>query len=403
MYRLDNPIRTYAWGSRTAIAELLRRPAPSPEPEAELWLGAHPAGPSQARVGQQWIALDDLLEQEAESLLSPAVARQFDRRLPFLFKILAAAEPLSIQTHPDAATARAGFASEVARSVPAEQRNYRDDNHKPELLCALTPFAALCGLRDPEDAATLIAALDVPALAPLLAFLAQDRSPDDALQSAVRWLLTEADPSTLVADTAHAAPRAAGNAPEKARAAYETVSALAESYPNDPGAVLSLLLHRIDLAPGEAIFLGAGTLHAYLGGVGLELMASSDNVIRAGCTAKHIDTAELMRVACFQPEPPTTVTPSQPSVGETLWSPPVAEFQLARTEVDGAREIGVHGPEIWLCLSGDIVLHSPSHPELELTQGQSAFIAADAGTLIVTGRGTVYRAGVGAANHGVDE
>jgi mannose-6-phosphate isomerase len=395
MYRLDNPIRHYPWGSRTAIATLTGRKAPAPEPEAELWLGAHPSAPSRAQVDGQWRDLDGLIDTEAERLLSHEVADRFDRKLPFLLKILAAAEPLSIQTHPDAATARAGFAREESQRVPPERRNYRDSHHKPELLYAVTPFAALCGLRDPEEAGALIGALAVPALNPLLERLATASSATEALRAAFIWLLNTADAAPLVTEAAAASSRLTAAASASRRAAFETVSLLAERYPHDPGAVISLLMNRVDLAPGEAIHLGAGTLHAYLGGVGLELMASSDNVIRAGCTSKHIDTEELMRVARFDSQPPTTVAPSHPNAGETLWAPPVEELQLTRTEVTDSREAALSGPEIWLCLSGDAVLRSPSYPELELTRGQSAFVAADAGAVTVTGRGTLYRAAVG--------
>ena len=154
---------------------------------------------------------------------------------------------------------------------------------------------------------------------------------------------------------------------------------LAERYPNDPGALVSLLLNRVDLSPGEAIFLAAGTLHAYLGGVGLELMANSDNVIRAGCTSKHIDTTELLRVGRFAPAPPTTVTPIGPEDGATVWAPPVEELRLTRLDIDDQRTVTAAGPQIWLCLTGSAVLTSDRYPTLDLTRGQSVFKAADSG------------------------
>lgn len=319
MERLVNPIREYAWGSRTAIAALQGRPVPSPGPEAELWVGAHPSDPS--RLEPTGTPLPEVIRARPVATLSAPVVDRFGPRLPYLLKLLAAAAPLSLQAHPDADRAAAGYAAEEAAAVPpdAPQRRYVDPYHKPELLVAVSEFRALCGFRDPAESAALLAGLGLAELAPVLAAL---RGRD--LRGALAWLL-RAPGASVVGRVVQAAATRPG---------YELVGELAAAYPGDRGVMVALLLNQVTLAPGEAIFMPPGNLHAYLGGTGVEAMASSDNVLRGGLTPKHVDPAELLRVLRYEVLPDPVRAPVPVAPGVVTWPVPIAELVLHRVRLD---------------------------------------------------------------------
>jgi mannose-6-phosphate isomerase len=374
---LDCTVMPYAWGSRTAIAELRGRPSPAPGPEAELWMGAHAMAPS--RVAATGRSLAEVIAADPRGQLGAAAVSAFGDRLPFLLKVLAAAEPLSIQAHPTEEQARAGFEEEERRGVPrdAPRRNYRDPSHKPELLCALTPFEALCGFRDVAETARLFDELAVPALDEALAPL---RAGGD-LGETFRRVMTTLD-AAAVEQTVAACARPGGFARERAMAL-----SLARLYPGDVGVVSALLLNLLHLEPGEAIYLGAGNLHAYLGGVGVEIMASSDNVLRGGLTPKHVDVPELMRVLRFEAGPIAPLRARRVDAVEEVYDTPAREFRLSR--VTAPAERAVRGPEILLCTAGDVRVD-----DRPLPRGGAAFVPASAGRWRLSGEGTVYRATV---------
>jgi mannose-6-phosphate isomerase len=348
---LEGVARPYAWGSPTAIPGLRGSPA-SGEPVAELW---------------------------------------FDEKLPFLLKLLAADHPLSIQVHPNLEQARHGFAAEetaeIARDAP--NRNYRDANHKPELICALGQFDALVGFRPVADTLRLFAALQVRELSAVSDALAGP----DGLRTALTMLLTlhESERLTLVAAVIAGCRRVAETDNQWWLAARATVSA-AEHFPGDIGAVIALLLIAIRLEAGEAIFVPAGTVHAYLGGLGVEIMANSDNVLRCGLTPKHVDVAEVLRVADFSEllDPRCASRPVGPN--ERVFTTPAAEFQLSILAVgpDGITEPGAHGPELFLCTEGAVTLEAGGEP-LVLLPGRAVCVAAGVAARI-TGAGTLFRA-----------
>ena len=359
---LDCGVMHYAWGSRTAIAELEGRPSPSDTPDAELSMGAHPSLPS--TLGGR--SLIDVLAAAPDALLGAASISQFGPRLPFLMKVLAAAQPLSLQAHPDAAQARAGFVDEDRRGIPrnASNRNYRDDQHKPELLAALTPVDALCGFREASDRARLFAAID-----------AGDLERGDLRDVFARLMVLE--PARVTQITSACAG--------KSEAAFRWAARLAELYPGDPGVIVSLLLNVVHLGPGEAIYLEAGNLHAYLGGVGVEIMASSDNVLRGGLTKKHVDVGELLHVLRFDEGPVHVHRPRAVSAHERVYDTPATEFRLSVC-TPGA-ELEADGPEILLCTEGAM-----NAGGVALPKGRAAFVSADTGRYRLEGRGTVYRA-----------
>jgi mannose-6-phosphate isomerase len=381
VYPLTGVVRPYAWGSRTLIAELQGRPAPSDGPEAELWLGAHPGDPSTVTGPDGPESLATLIEDDPKGQLGAEVAGEFGARLPYLMKVLAAEAPLSLQAHPDAGYARAAFAAQEAD--PVAPRNYTDAYHKPEMLVALTPFDALCGFRDPQASAAALAGLRLPALEPVVAAL---RTGPAGLSDAVRTLLTwPADDRAEVIESA------------AARSGTPLVRELARHYPRDPGVLVALLLNHVRLAPGEAIWMPAGNLHAYLSGAGIEIMAASDNVLRGGLTPKRVDVDELLRVLRFEVLDDPVLPPADVAPGIVTWPVPVREFALYRIRLDGTRPptpVPATGPRIVLGTSGDVFVAEDHGTPVEVGPGAAAFAPADAGTITVAGIGEVFIAAV---------
>lgn len=343
LIRITNSPRPYLWGSPTAIADLLGR-SPSGAPEAELWLGSHPGSPARILSGA---GEDDLAQW--------AAAHTPEGRLPFLLKVLAASAPLSLQAHPTLEQAREGFERESAAglAVDAPQRNYKDPYPKPELMLALSdPFRALCGFRPVDDSRTDLQSLDDPRLAPLI-----DRLVDDtALASVVAWLL-ERGPG--VEQVVRALSEHASNTVGDERGVWlGSVRVLAQHHPADPGIAISTLLHTILLRPGEALFLPAGNIHAYLEGLGIELMAASDNVLRGGLTSKHVDVPELLRVLDARPLPAPYLEPEHPQPDLAVYRPDGAGFALIDARVSPGRELVIPSTPraIALCLEGAVTV-----------------------------------------------
>ncbi|MGG7573471.1 mannose-6-phosphate isomerase, class I [Streptomyces sirii] len=399
MDRLANTVRPYAWGSTTAIPELLGT-APTGEPQAELWMGAHPGAPSRIDRGAGPVSLAEVIDAAPETELGPDTVRAFGPRLPFLLKVLAAGAPLSLQVHPDLAQAKEGFADEERRGVPigAGHRNYKDANHKPELICALTPFDGLCGFRHPAQTADLLEALDVDDLKPYVDILRASPE-EDALREVLTAVLSAEhhEIARTVERAALAAEQLATKGGEHA-AAYAAYAGLAHHFPGDPGVLAAMLLHHVRLQPGEALFLGAGIPHAYLSGLGVELMANSDNVLRCGLTPKHVDVPELLRVVRFEAGDPGVLRPEAVD-GEETYETPIDEFRLSRFVLaPGAAPRPLHSrtPQVLLCTAGTVRLHSAAGnaaAELTLAPGESAFVPADE-RLTLSGEGTLFRATV---------
>jgi mannose-6-phosphate isomerase len=357
---ISNTPRDYAWGARGKISALLGWAA-SDAPEAELWLGDHPGSP--ARV-----------VESTQTLADVEVGR-----LPFLLKVLAAGSPLSLQAHPTMAQAQAGFARENALGIPldAANRNYKDAYYKPELIYAVSEaFEALCGFRSAAQAKASfdLLGVDVPLL-----------TDDASLRTVFEWLITRGEGvDALIADVVAAAD---GSTP-----ALATVLELAEAYPGDPGIVISLMLNRVTLEKGEVLYLPAGNIHAYLRGVGIELMASSDNVLRGGLTPKHIDVPELLSVLDFTPVPVPYLAAEHPSPGVEVFRPDVPDFVLVTIEDEGS--YAITGPAIALCTDGDLEIVG-SGSAYNLSRGDAVYITPDEGALSFAGLGTVFLATTG--------
>jgi len=381
-------IRPYAWGSRYGIATLQGRPVPAEDPEAELWMGAHPSAPSGARGS----TLDTVIAAAPERELGPDCLARFGPRLPFLLKVLSADRALSIQVHPSRAQAAAGFRAENERGLAPDDpaRNYVDDWPKPELLCALTPFEVLAGMRTPADAAGILRALAVDELQPPAAGLERGTSdPGSVLESVLRR--PEDGRKELVSQVVDACERLAS---VDGRYAGTCTAALrvALDHPGDLGVVALLLMRHTVLEPGEAVFMPAGGLHAYLRGTGIELLANSDNVVRAGLTGKHIDVPELLRLV----DPSVAVPVLSPRVrpgGIACFDTPAAEFGLCLLELSGpALALPGAGPRILLCLDGAALLRTQAGGQLELTRGDSCFVPFADGLVHATGHARLIQA-----------
>ena len=402
---ISNVPRDYAWGSTTAIADLLGT-TPSGAPEAELWLGAHPGSPSRIMGGEPAANLVQWIDENPDEALGRASVERFGRRLPFLLKVLAAASPLSLQAHPTTEQAQAGFERENAEGLApdAPTRNYRDAFHKPELIVAVSPtFEALSGFRPVDQVRDIVKELTV---------LGRADAPDptvfdpfwerltsaDPLRNAVEWLLRSGreggEVDALVSRVVELAATARSD--DRFAVEFATVGTLAAAYPGDPGIVLSLLLNHVTLRAGEALYLPAGNIHAYLSGLGIELMAASDNVLRGGLTPKHIDVDELLRVLDFTPVLDPRLTPEHPAAGESVFRPDVPDFVLYDIEAtDAGATVPLDGAAIALCTGGWASIGG-ARSSIRVERGGSVYITPDEKSLRVSGRGSLFIATVNA-------
>jgi mannose-6-phosphate isomerase len=395
---LQPVIRPYAWGSRDAIAELQGRSVPADGPEAELWMGAHPSAPSGVSRDGVVTTLDAVIARNPVRELGADCVARFGARLPFLLKVLSAESALSIQVHPSRAQAEVGYAEESARGLaPGDpSRNYVDDWPKPELLCALTPFEVLAGLRDPADAAGLLTALGIVRLAPVTGSLASSATDVRVLSCALASILAwpAEDRQALIDDVAAACARLAASPGPYAEACAAIVRVAADR-PGDIGVVAALLLRHAVLAPGEAVYMPAGGLHAYLRGTGIELLANSDNVVRAGLTEKHIDVPELLKL--LDPAvavPVIEATPREDGVAQYVT--PAPEFQLYRVEL-GAEVTALPGggPRIVLCVDGCTSLKDAMGEVTEVGRGVACFISDADGSVSASGPAHLFLATIG--------
>ena len=361
MLKLTGKVQDYAWGDTSSIATLQGR-TPSGRPEAEVWFGAHPSAPSATENGP----LDGVIAADPVSALGEPGT------LPFLVKLLAAARPLSIQAHPSIAQAREGFARENGAGIPldAAHRNYKDDNHKPEILIALTPFKAMAGFRPVEQTVELLDELSVPELDKARKMLADDSV---GAHQRLRLVLSEwlelDDPTPIVNSVLD-------RVAELDSFVARNLVFIGEAFPGDVGVLAALLLNHVELEPGQALFLPAGNMHAYLEGFGVEVMANSDNVLRGGLTEKYIDIAELEDIVVFEPITDPILVPDEEAddgVRCAKFPIPVPDFSVTRYSGEGS--VPLEGPAIILSVAGRVALGD----SLGIDPGEAAFIAAEDG------------------------
>ncbi|BCL42634.1 mannose-6-phosphate isomerase [Enterobacter roggenkampii] len=386
MQKLINSVQNYAWGSKTALTDLYGIANPNNLPMAELWMGAHPKSSSKIEdASGQARSLRDVIDADKAALLGDKVAQRFGE-LPFLFKVLCADQPLSIQVHPNKQASEIGFAKENAAGIPldAAERNYKDPNHKPELVFALTPFLAMNAFREFSEIISLLQ--PVAGANNAIAHFLENPNADALSQLFASLLNMQGEEKSHALAVLKAALDSQQGEP------WETIRLISEFYPDDSGLFSPLLLNVVKLNPGEAMFLFAETPHAYLQGVALEVMANSDNVLRAGLTPKYIDIPELVANVKFVAKPAAELLTQPVKNGAELDFPiPVEDFafslhDLSQTETTIAQESAA----ILFCVEGEATLHK-GEQHLVLKPGESAFVAANESPVSVSGTGRLAR------------
>ncbi|MEJ2658233.1 MAG: mannose-6-phosphate isomerase, class I [Desulfobacterales bacterium] len=393
---LENIVQEYAWGSYTALPELLGNDSPARVPQAELWMGAHPKAPSMVKWNGKQQSLLELVEKYPKDILGEKVADKFQNRLPYLFKVLAAAKPLSIQAHPSLNQAKDGFERENRLGIPfnAFNRNYKDGNHKPECLCAVSPFWALNGFRKISEMTKLLERICPPGIKKTLDFLRQQ--PDsDGLKHFFNTMMTmdRRSRKRVVDDAVKNAQTV-----KDENKAYQWMIDLDKEYPSDIGVFSPVILNLICLEPGQAMFLPAGTLHAYLEGVGIELMANSDNVLRGGLTPKYVDVKELLNVLNFEEHEINILHARRINPCEYRYETHAEEFALSVITVK--TDMSYYSPdercvEILLCTEGDaVVANFTGNSSVDIKKGMSILIPAAVKKYNIKGDAVLYKAAV---------
>ncbi|MFN3866256.1 MAG: mannose-6-phosphate isomerase, class I, partial [Demequina sp.] len=370
MHLITPELRGYAWGTTGDIAGLLGL-EPTGEPIAEAWWGAHESGPSIAHTPEGVERLDALIAAEPASCLGDPCARQWGDRLPFLLKLLAIAKPLSIQVHPTTAQAREGFEAE-RRDPATDEYEFQDPFHKPEMVFALTRLQVLAGVRPLDDLRADLEVLGTAGAARLAAVVGDDIA--DFISLA---LADGCDEETLAALATH------GRAAPEGSSLRVSADALA-AFPGDAGAIVALALNVVDLAAGESLFIGAGVLHSYQAGLGIEVMANSDNVVRGGLTPKRVDVPLLLRLATTTPGP--AARPRVEVAGAAITLEAEAE-EFALTVVTDGRAAVPAGPRVVLVVQGEAEIGCDGAP-MTLQRGQAAFARDSEGPMQVKVRGT---------------
>jgi len=393
---MENSVMEYGWGSQREIQEFLGMPDEVGRSMAELWMGAHPKAPSKVMVNGKWRSLERVISEDPETVLGSAVSEGFGAALPFLFKLLAIESPLSIQVHPEMGRAELGYMRENRTGIPlgAPERNYRDKNHKHEIICALTDFCGLIGFREIKEIIELFEEAFASVLDAELAMLRDLKEPK-GLEKFFTSLIKMKGKSKagILGMAGEISAKRGGTDP-----AFFWVRQLCEKFPGDTAALFPLMLNVVELKPGEAVYIAPGELHAYLNGMGIELMSNSDNVLRGGLTNKHVDVEELLKIVDFRERPVDRIVPSVLGKGEIRYSTPAKEFLLSILTI---KEKGIfrsrpnQGPEILLCTGGSADIRDSKNGEcLSLKKGQAAFVPASVSQYEVGGATILFRASV---------
>ncbi|MCK8097417.1 mannose-6-phosphate isomerase, class I [Pseudoalteromonas sp. 1CM17D] len=401
VYHLENPIINNDWGCPKTMVELYGYQNPDNRPLAELWMGAHPKAVSFVNLNnKQHMPLSELIANEPVAVLGPKCAKKFTNELSFLFKVLSADSPLSIQSHPNKAQAIAGWEKENIKKIPlsAPHRNYKDKNHKPELVYAITEFHALNGFREYDQIIQLFNLIKGPKLTPIVEKLTQSLD-SSGLKSFYYELMTHPTPSELVNEAINNIKQRlnANTAPESLKELWQLALDINSEYPGDIGVLSPFLINHIILQPGEAMFLNAGTLHAYLKGTSLEIMANSDNVLRGGLTHKHIDIKELLHTTVFEPKKQNDLTLNAVKISECeqTYHTDVDDFKLSIITLESNTSqvaCTTTSAEILFVIEGAVSVTTEQSTSITLNPGQSCFISAQSKVYHLLGKGKVARA-----------
>jgi len=396
--KLTGTVQNYAWGSRTLLGQLQGRPVPTATPEAELWFGAHPQSPSSVDGDSR--KLDAYLREQGLDELGPDVVHRFGK-LPFLVKLLAIDLPLSIQVHPSRQQALSGFERERARGLSAGDpcANYRDNWPKPELLCPLTDFEALCGFRPVTELIELLTRFGGDCFADAAAVLRKSPHGHGLKEVVAGWLAAEACERARLYDSAFLAYTQAATKADHSSRSAKVLLELAQRYPGDMGVVVAALLQHWLLPAGSGLFVPPGVMHAYLRGFAVEVMATSDNVLRGGLTPKHVDVSEFLALADFNAKPSCPLIPEERGPLESAFVTEGEYFSVSRIVARPHMSYCARqrvGPEMLLCVEGRLDLVAANQEELVLNQSECVWVGANEDVYCVTGAGQGFRVQVGA-------
>lgn len=399
--RLINRVQEYAWGSMTVIPELLGKPSPAEKPQAELWMGVHPRAPSEVLVDGQSVSLIDIIKKDPVGLLGKAAAGKFSQNLPFLFKVIAAGKPLSIQAHPSIQQAREGFERENKLNIPMDafKRSYKDKNHKPEIISVLTPFWALNGFRPIKEMLAILNGINFQSIKKEVR--AYKASPDkQGLRVFFKAVmtLTHETKEQAINEALEWAEKPPGPGADSYESEKTWVSKLNLIYPGDIGVLCPLILNLVRLSPGDAFFTRAGGLHAYLDGAGIELMANSDNVLRGGLTPKYIDVQELIKTLDFEPKEFEKAQIKDLPNGEKTYISPAEEFRLSMIVISSGNDYMSakdRSVEMMICVKGSAAVKEIGRDEtLSINRGDSILVPASVEQYSIGGEATLYKASV---------
>ncbi len=389
-FKLINKVQKYSWGTRDYIPELLGEDK-SGEHWAELWMGDHPRGTSTAVMESGNIPLNQVIMNSSHEVLGEDTIR-FGNKLPFLFKVLSAESPLSIQAHPDKNQAEEGFRDENLKGIALDafNRNYRDDNHKPEIICALTPFTAMCGFRDDKIIESNFLKLKSQVFADKIQ-ISFTENPENSIKLFFSALMS------LGKDSLGSLIKCAISWAESDKSLEaDLIQKFATYYNNDPGILAPLFLNVYNLQPGEALYQGPGELHAYVEGTGIELMSNSDNVLRGGLTPKHVDVEELLKVLNFNPSVKNILKPVEKEQGCFEYLTPSNEFILNYLKIENSKSVEINNRksiEIILCISGDATL-SFGNETISIVRGDSLLVPASVNSYTLKGSGEIFSAAI---------
>jgi mannose-6-phosphate isomerase len=391
---LENRIQEYAWGSKTFIPELIGEESPAKKPKAEMWMGSHSKAPSTAVFNDNRVSLAEFINNDPQGILGVSIAEKFSNRLPFLFKVIAVESPLSIQAHPNKEQAKAGFIRENMNNIPLDspKRNYRDDNHKPEVICALEPLWILKGVRRIKDILKIAETLGVSEKGLGIDILKSKPNEEGLKNLFISLMNMEKDRKQKLINEILNRVKELRSSPS-----FEWIIKLRREYPDDIGILSPLFLNVLRLQPREAIWIPAGELHAYLEGAGLELMANSDNVIRCGLTTKHVDVLELLNIINFTPHTPEILSPEGHGKLEAFYPATSEEFMLSVISLNNKDSIyksrGLRSAEIMICMEGDAhITDQQNKGLLKIERGTSLFIPASVKQYVIQGEAIIYKA-----------
>jgi len=394
IYRLKNPRQDYPWGSTTDIPKLLAIGNPNQTPVAELWLGAHPKAPSIVVKEEGEQSLSDLIEEYPNTILGADTVERFGPSLPFLFKVLASEKALALQVHPTKDQAKEGFEKENALGIglDAPNRNYLDRNHKPEMLCSLDSFWCLAGFRSIVQIATELKSLRLAMIGKEIDLFVQSRTVFglERLFESIMLMGNERK-QLFVKEVVEKAAVLNGDR-------YKWIVEMNQQYPGDIGVVSPLFLNLLHLHAGQAVYLGAGLIHAYLRGFGIELMSNSDNVVRGGLSVRHVDIPEFIKILQYNESPVEPINPREVEKSTDVYMTPTYDFCLYRIRLNrGLKYVSSRkrAVEILICIEGAAVLrYGAVKDDIVIHKGDSFLIPADVPAYEIEGEGMLFKATV---------